>query len=56
MTPRRKQRLVLVLLMLLGVGTAVTLGLTAFRSNLMLFYAPTDIIAGAVDSGVRFRM
>lgn len=56
MTPRRKQRLILVTLMLLGVGTAVALGLTAFRSNLMLFYAPADVAAGAVDPGVRFRL
>ncbi len=56
MTPRRKQRLILVCLMLGGVGTAVALGLSAFRDNIMLFHSPTDIAAGGVESGRRFRV
>ncbi|PID59948.1 MAG: cytochrome c maturation protein CcmE [Gammaproteobacteria bacterium] len=56
MTPRRKQRLMLVALLLAGAGTAVTLGLTAFRSNLSLFHVPADIAAGNVATGVPFRL
>ena len=56
MTPRRKQRVILVALMVGGVGTAVALGLSAFRENIMLFHSPTDIATGAVESGRRFRV
>jgi len=56
MTPRRRQRLILVGLMLCGVGAAVAFGLNAFRQNIMLFHSPTDIAAGAVEAGRRFRI
>lgn len=56
MTPRRKQRLLLVSLMLAGVGVAVSLGLTAFKQNIMLFHSPTDVVAGNVEPGRAFRI
>lgn len=56
MTPRRRQRLILVGLMLCGVGAAVAFGLNAFRQNIMLFHSPTDIASGAVEEGRRFRI
>lgn len=56
MTPRRRQRLILVGLMLAGVGVAVALGANAFRQNLMLFHSPADIAAGAVEPGRAFRV
>lgn len=56
MTPRRKQRLMLVCLMLAGVGVAVTLGLNAFRQSIMLFHSPTDVVAGNVEPGRAFRI
>ncbi len=56
MTPRRRQRLILVALMLAGVGIAVTFGVTAFRENLMLFHSPADVAAGAVEPGRSFRV
>ena len=56
MTPRRRQRLVLVGLMLCAVGAAVAFGLNAFRSNLMLFHSPTDVAAGGVEPGRPFRI
>ena len=56
MTPRRRQRLVLVGLMLFAVGAAVAFGLNAFRSNLMLFHSPTDVAAGGVEPGRAFRI
>jgi cytochrome c-type biogenesis protein CcmE len=46
MNPKRKRRLALVFLLLLGVGTSVALALTAFKQNLQLFYSPTQISAG----------
>ena len=56
MTPKRKQRLILVGLMLAGVGTAVTFGITAFKDNIMLFHSPSDVVAGNVQQGTAFRI
>ena len=56
MTPKRKQRLILITLMLVGVGVAVSFALTAFNKNIMLFKSPTDIVAGDVQEGSRFRI
>jgi len=56
MTPKRKQRLILVGLMLAGVSTAVAFGVNAFRDNLMLFHSPTDVAAGNVQAGKPFRI
>lgn len=56
MTPKRKQRLALVALMLGGVGVAVTLGLKAFQQSIMLFHSPTDVVAGNVEPGRAFRI
>lgn len=56
MTPKRKQRLILVSLMLAGVAVAVTLGVNAFRQNIMLFHSPSDVVAGNVEVGRAFRI
>jgi len=56
MTPKRKQRLLLVSLMLGGVGVAVAFGVNAFRDNLMLFHSPSDVVAGNVQAGTPFRI
>ncbi len=56
MTPKRKQRLLLVAAMLVGVSVAVIFLLKAFNSNIMLFQSPSDIIAGKVKEGSRFRI
>ncbi len=56
MTPKRKQRLILVTLMLVGIGAAVAFGLNAFRQNIMLFHSPSDIAAGGVVVGKPFRI
>ncbi|MFT5893477.1 MAG: cytochrome c-type biogenesis protein CcmE [bacterium] len=56
MTPKRKQRLFLVCLMLAGVGVAVAFGANAFRQNIMLFHSPSDVVAGAVKPGKPFRV
>lgn len=55
MTPKRKRRLMMVLLIVLGVGTAVTLALTAFNKNLMFFYSPSQIAAGEAPKNRYFR-
>jgi len=56
MTPRRRQRLMLVGLMLVGVCAAVAFGVSAFRQNLMLFHSPSDVAAGVVEEGRAFRV
>jgi len=46
MTPKRKQRMLLIVSMVIGVGIAATFALKAFNENLMFFYTPSSIVAG----------
>lgn len=55
MTPRRR-RMMLVGLIVLGVGAAVTFALTAFQDNLLYFYSPSDVIAGKAPKDRVFRV
>ena len=55
MTPRRR-RLVLVVGILLGVAISGALALTAFKKNVMFFFDPSQVAAGQVPSGERFRL
>ncbi len=41
-----KKRLSIVLLIVVGISITVTLAVTAFRENIMLFFSPTQIMAG----------
>jgi cytochrome c-type biogenesis protein CcmE len=56
MTPNRKRRLILVLGILAGVGIAGGLALKAFQSNVMFFFDPSQVRAGEVKVGDRFRL
>jgi cytochrome c-type biogenesis protein CcmE len=53
---RKQQRLVLVVLVLLLVGSAVALALTALRDNIAFFVTPSQIAAGRIDPGKHFRL
>jgi cytochrome c-type biogenesis protein CcmE len=55
MTPRRR-RLYWVLGILAGIAIAGSLALQAFRSNVMFFFDPTQVTAGEVKTGQRFRL
>ena len=55
MTPRRR-RLVLVVGIVTGVSLAGALALNAFRENVMFFFDPSQIAAGAAPAGERFRL
>lgn len=55
MTPRR-QRMVTVALVLVGVSLAVALALQAFQENLMFFYSPTQVLAGEPPEGRKIRL
>lgn len=56
MTPTRKRRMMIVLLIVLGVGTAVALALSAFNKNLMFFYSPSQVSAGEAPINRSFRV
>ena len=56
MTPRRKKRLYLVALVLLGVAGATALFLTAFQENIILYHSPTEVAQDKVPDGRKFRV
>ena len=56
MTPTRKRRLMIILLMVLGLSTATALVLTAFRDNIMYYRSPSDIQAGDIPNNRNFRI
>ena len=55
MTPRRR-RMVLVLGIVGGVSLAGALALSALRQNVTFFFDPTEVAAGQVPAGERFRL
>ena len=56
MTPKRKQRLIFVLVLIIGFGAAIGLSLFAFQKNLLYFYSPSQIASGEVEHGQMFRL
>lgn len=55
MTPRQK-RMMFVVLLIAGVGVAITLGLKAFNQNLLYFFSPTQVLAGEAPVDHSFRL
>ena len=56
MTPKRKQRLIFVLILITGFGAAIGLALFAFQKNLLYFYSPSQIAEGEVATDQMFRL
>ena len=56
MKPHRKQRLILIGLMLIGIGLAATFALKAFNENLMYFFSTTDVVEGKAPEDALFRL
>ncbi len=56
MTPVKKQRLILILLMVAGVATAVTFALKSFNENLMYFFSTTEVAEGKAPEQAKFRL
>lgn len=56
MSPRQKRRLMVVALIVVGVGVATALTLTAFQQNLLYFITPTEVKAGSLPTDKRFRI
>lgn len=55
MKPRR-QRMLTVGLIVVGVTLAVGLALQAFQENMLFFYSPTQVLAGEPPDGRKFRL
>jgi cytochrome c-type biogenesis protein CcmE len=55
MTPRHK-RFTTVAILIVGASVATALGLKAFRQNLLYYFTPSQVAAGAAHPGQAFRM
>jgi cytochrome c-type biogenesis protein CcmE len=55
MTPRQR-RMALVAGIVVGVAVAGALALQAFRQNVMFYFDPSQVAAGEVKTGQRFRL
>jgi cytochrome c-type biogenesis protein CcmE len=53
---RQRQRLILVVVLLVLLGGATGLVVLAFSDSIAFFVTPTDIATGRVDVGQRFRI
>jgi len=53
---KRQKRMSAVAVVLLGVGIAAALGFAAFRKNMMYFYTPSDLLAGAAKDGATLQL
>ncbi|MDH3632647.1 MAG: cytochrome c maturation protein CcmE, partial [Gammaproteobacteria bacterium] len=56
MTPARKKRLGLILLMVAGVAVGVGLALKSLDQNIMFFFTPTEVMSGKAPQNKLFRM
>lgn len=56
MNPKRRNRLLIIALVVTGVGVAVALALVALNENINLFYSPTQVARGEVPKGHTFRV
>ncbi len=56
MTPLRRQRLILALLILGGASATTGLTVAAFRQNLLFFYTPSQVLADEADASRAFRL
>ncbi len=52
----RHKRLAIIVMSVVALTGAALLVLNAFRSNLVFFYTPTDVIEGKAPRGERFRI
>ena len=56
MTPTRKRRLIAVLLILAGVGTASTIAFYSLQENLLYFQSPSELALQPIPPGRQFRL
>ena len=56
MTPARKKRLALILLMVAGVATGVGFALKSLDQNIMFFFTPSEVATGKAPVDKLFRI
>jgi cytochrome c-type biogenesis protein CcmE len=56
MTPTRKRRLIAVALILLAVGVAAALTVTALSQNMTYLFSPSETLAGKAPTGASFKL
>ena len=56
MTPTRKRRLTIVGLIVLGVGAATAIAITALQENMLFFISPSDVHAQTLPADRHFRL
>ncbi len=56
MTPRRRQRMVFVCVLLVGVATAAVLTFLALGENMLYFFSPSQVKAGEVPAARNVRV
>jgi len=56
MSPKQKQRLAFVVALVIGVGAAAALALTALDENVAYFFSPTEVQAGKAPTARSFRL
>ena len=56
MTPTRKRRLIAMLLIVAGVGTASTIAFYSLQENLLYFQSPSEVAEQAMPPGRQFRL
>lgn len=55
MHPLRRQRLAVLLFVLVGAGATLAFAMLALRENVNLFYEPAKVVGGAAPVGKRIR-
>jgi len=53
---RKQKRLAAVLALIVGLGAAAALMLSAFSDNLVFFHSPSDVVEQHIAAGKRFRI
>mgnify|MGYP000459023887 FL=1 len=56
MTPARRKRLGLIILMVAGVATGIGLALKSLNKNIMFFFSPSEVVEGKAPQDRLFRM
>ncbi len=56
MTPKRKRRLIAVLLILAGVSLAAAIAPYSLQQNLLYFQSPSDLVQQPIPPGRQFRL
>jgi len=55
MNPKRKQRLILIVFLVVGFSVIIGLAMFTLTKNINLFYSPAQIAAGEAPEGARIR-